>query len=89
MRYLQTRHDLGIGTGNDAFLPEHGLPLYATRGPGTLIMRGFRVMQNRQVYYEQAATLQGMAGIPAGTMLMSPLSTQEEENAYLAAVGNG
>lgn len=87
--YRRTRTDRGIGVGNDAFLPDHGLPLYATRGPGTLVMRMLKVMQSPQIMHDQAQTHIGVAGFPTGNMNLSGLSTDEEQNAYLASLANG
>lgn len=64
MLYLFTNRRLPEpGTGNLAFQPLTTLPAFEVGGPGTEYRHGFDAVGPSQLYYGQAQTLDGLAGI--------------------------
>lgn len=66
-------YTLDGGAERYAFEPTFSLPLVTLPGPGTPYRMQWKVTQPEQLYYNLAQQMQGINGIVAGQVALSPL----------------
>lgn len=72
--FIRRAVDIGLGVGNQAFVPSQALPVQTAIGPATAVRRLRTVYQPPMVYLGSPVIVtNGLGGLQHGTIVFQPL----------------